>query len=88
LRLPSLKHIENCRDPKKELQRVLRAASGKSPQRLKRFDVRAAMARVVDHISDFKPLRKLSAFQSLESDLAALCKRDWKSAPSNSQYLG
>lgn len=78
LRLPSLKRIEKCTNPKKELQRVLRAATEHSPQRLKRFNTEAAMARVVGHISDFKLLRKLSAFQSLESDLAALRARGWK----------
>jgi hypothetical protein len=78
LKLPSFKRIEKCADPKKELQRVLRAASEHSPQRLKTFNTEAAMARVVDHISDFKLLRKLSAFQSLESDLAALRARNWK----------
>jgi hypothetical protein len=88
LGLPTHKNIENCGNAKEELERALRAASERSPQRLKRFDIQTAKARVVDHISDFTLLRKLSAFQSLESDLAALCKRDWKSAPSNSQYLG
>jgi hypothetical protein len=78
LELPPIQRIERCPDPKGELRRVLRAASGYSPQRLKRFDTEAAMARVVAHIADFTPLRKLSAFQSLESDLAALQARGWK----------
>jgi hypothetical protein len=78
LKLPTLKRIEKCADPKKELQRVLRTATEWSPQRLKRFDTEAAMARVVDHISDFALLRKLCAFQDLESDLKALRARGWK----------
>ena len=78
LNLPPLKRIEKCSDPKKELQRVLRLACEYSPQNLSRFDVNAATAHVVDHISDFKILRKLSAFQSLEADLAALRANGWK----------
>ena len=78
LMLPALKNIEKCADPKKELERVLRAASERSPQRLKRFDTRTAMARVVEHISDFSALRTLSAFQNLESDLATLRANGWK----------
>jgi hypothetical protein len=78
LNLPPLKRIEKCFDPKKELQRVLRLACEYSPQNLSRFDVNAATAHVVDHISDFKILRKLSAFQSLEADLAALRANGWK----------
>jgi hypothetical protein len=78
LNLPSPQRIEKNSDPKKELQRVLRTATEWSPQRLKRFDTEAAMARVVDHISDFSLLRKLSAFQNLESDLAALKSGGWK----------
>lgn len=78
LKLPPLKRIEKNSDPKKELERVLRTATEWSPQRLKRFDINAAKARVVDHISNFSLLRKLSAFQSLESDLAALKAGGWK----------
>ena len=78
LKLPSLKRIEKNSDPKKELERVLRTATEWSPQRLKRFDINAAKARVVDHISDFTLLRKLSAFQNMEADLAALRAKGWK----------
>jgi hypothetical protein len=78
LKLPSLKRIEKNSDPKKELERVLRTATEWSPQRLKRFDVNAAKARVVDHISNFALLRKLSAFQILEADLVALRAKGWK----------
>jgi len=78
LKLPSHKRIEKCTDPKKELQRVLRTATEWSPQRLKRFDTETAMARIAEHISDFSQLRKLTAFQRLESDLAALRARGWK----------
>ena len=76
--LPSIRNIEKCRDPKMALQRVLREASEQSPQRLKRFDIPSAIARVVDHISDFRPLRNLTAFKNLESDLAVLQARGWK----------
>jgi len=78
INLPSLKNIEKCRDPKMALQRALREASEQSPQRLKRFDIPSAIARVVDHISDFRPLRNLTAFKNLESDLAVLRARGWK----------
>lgn len=78
LRLEPLKSIEKCSDPKKELERALRAARGWNPQRLKRFDTRAAMARVVEYIADFSPLRSLSAFRALEEDLAALKQNGWR----------
>lgn len=78
LKLPSLKRIEKNSDPKKELHRVLRTATEWSPQRLKRFDTEAAKAQVVNHISNFALLRKLSAFQDLEADLAALRVKGWK----------
>lgn len=79
LNLPALKLIEKCADAKKELERVLRTATEhSSPRRLKRFNIGAAKARVVDHITDFRPLRKLSAFQELEADLKALRARGWK----------
>lgn len=78
LRLPTLRRIEKCPDSKKELHRVLRAATEYSSQRLKRFNTEAAVASVVNHISDFRLLRKLSAFQNLEFDLAALRAKGWK----------
>lgn len=79
LKLPSLKNLESCTNPKKELRRVLRSASEWSVQRLKRFDTDAATARVVDYIPNFERLRKLSAFQNLETDLRKLRSNNWKS---------
>ena len=67
LDLPKLKDVEGLTDPKSTLQNVLRSASGLTGRRLRAFSPRARL--VADNITDFVSLRRLSAFQRLESDV-------------------
>ena len=67
LNLPRLREIEGLPDPKNTLHTVLRCASGLTGRRLKAFSPRARL--VANYISDFSLLRRLPAFQRLETDL-------------------
>ncbi len=69
LDLPPKNSLERIADPKTALYDALRLASGLTGRHLRRFDVRVAAYRVSELISDYSPLRGLSAFDSLEADL-------------------
>jgi len=81
LRLPELRRVEGIPDPKTELYNLIRIASGLAGRRLKRLKVRAlsSMAsQVSSYIEDFSPLRTLSAFRRLETDLrGAVNDQNW-----------
>ena len=82
LELPNLRVVESLPDPKLVLRDCLRIASELSGRRLDRFrrDESQAARRVADYIEDFSPLRRLSAFQRLEDDVAqALANNGWSS---------
>lgn len=61
---------ESLPDPKAKLNELLRAASEKHGRRLDKFRQEEAKRRVLvaERITDFSPLRQLSAFQQLERD--------------------
>ena len=69
LDLTPINRLETLPDPKTELHESLKQASNLSPRRLKRFPVHQRAHRVAEFIEDFSPLRALSAFSALESDL-------------------
>lgn len=71
LELPKLSRLEDLPDPKENLENLLIQASGHSGRDLKKFrqNLGHHKARVVDHVSDFSPLRHLSAFQALEEGI-------------------
>jgi hypothetical protein len=69
LRMPELRRIEDLADPKAELHNLLRIASGLSGRRLRKLNVRKFAIQVTGYIEDFSPLRSLSAFQYLETQL-------------------
>ena len=69
LDLPKLTSCEDLADPKKRLHRCLRVATEKRGRHLKKFNVDSAIHRVAELIPDFSPLRRLPAFQRLESEL-------------------
>ena len=78
LSLPPSKRIEQLNDPKETLKELLVTASGfSSGRRLDKFKAGLSEApyRVSDLIDDYNPLRHLSAFQAMESDLTALLQR-------------
>jgi predicted RNA-binding protein len=77
LNIPDLSVIEKIPDPKVVLFDVLREASGLTGRRLKRFNMAECRIRVTDLVSDFSPLRKLSAFKRLERDVSKLKQNGW-----------
>ncbi len=79
LPLPDLARVEQLPDPKNELYKLLRSASGLTGRRLKGFPVRERAQRVAELIDDFTPLRALSAFNELESELEQVVQaQDWR----------
>jgi hypothetical protein len=67
--LPHLNKIERLPNPKRILYDLLRKASGLSGRRLSRLQVNSYAPRVSEFINSFAPLRALSAFNALESDI-------------------
>ncbi len=72
LDLPSLARLEDLPDPKAMLHEWLREASGLSGRRRREVPVDQYAARIPEVISDFAPLRRLAAFQALETAVARL----------------
>jgi hypothetical protein len=68
LSLPPLRRLEDQPDPKTLLHELLAAACELRGRRLKRFRGERTWrgVRVADYISDFSPLRQLSAFRAFE----------------------
>jgi hypothetical protein len=69
LDLPLLRELESLPDPKAMLHDRLRRASGLGGRRLGTFPVGQRARRVAELIDDFSPLRALTAFSALESDV-------------------
>ncbi len=69
LLLPHFTRLEDQPDPKESLYELLRTASGLVGRRLKKLSVPRCAYRVSEFISDFSPLRRLPAFQHLESEV-------------------
>jgi hypothetical protein len=77
LAVPAWSRIEREPNPKRVLSDLLRQASELGSTRLKKFkkrEVPSSVHRVAELIEDFSPLRQLTAFQSLESELLAVLK--------------
>jgi Domain of unknown function (DUF4276) len=74
LTIPAWSQIEREPDPKEVLFDLLRQASELRSTRLKKFKVPPKVHRLAELIEDFSPLRQLTAFQSLESELLAVLK--------------
>lgn len=72
LPFPPLLRLEEVSDPKELLHELLYQASGLRPGRLSRFNPAARAHRLAELIEDFSPLRRLAAFQALETELTAL----------------
>ena len=66
---PPLSRIESLPDPKNELYRLLRDASGLHGRRLKKFRPEKLARLVPENMRTFEPLRTLLAFQRLERDV-------------------
>jgi len=69
LELPKIRDIEAIADPKGILNEKLIIASGRVGRRLRKFNISHSVTLIAEYIEDFTPLRKLRAFQELESDI-------------------
>ena len=69
LSLPPINQLESLPDPKTKLHNSLKQASNLKGRHLKGFPVSEYARRVTEFIQDFSPLRALSAFAALESEL-------------------
>jgi hypothetical protein len=74
LMIPGLSEIERIPNPKDILFEILREASELTGRRLKKFNMSEARIRITELISDFSPLRKLTAFRKLENDVSNILK--------------
>lgn len=69
LNLPPPRRIEALPDPKEVLYQSLKAASGLSGRRLKRFRPEQRAHFVPRYMTDFRILRQLHAFKRMEEDI-------------------
>lgn len=76
LSLPKIAELERMPDPKEHLYAQLRIASGLRGHRLKRFSPAGSVRRIAERLETFVPLRPLSAFQALESDIADVVREN------------
>lgn len=76
--LPRLATLEALPDPKALLYQLLSVAADLPKRRRRNDDPTRQSRRVADRIDDFSPLRSLSAFQRLETEVEQLCQaRGW-----------
>ena len=79
LAMPPVQQLERLPDSKKTLHDLLRAASGHTGRRQKRFRVEQAVHRLAQGIQDYTPLRQLSAFRALEEETERiLVQKGWR----------
>ena len=71
LEIPKIGRLESIPDPKSVLFEKLKLASELPSGRLHKFKPEYCRHRVAELISDFSPLRSLSAFTQFENDLIA-----------------
>ena len=74
LQLPNIHRLETLPDPKDTLHGLLSQASGLTGRRLKQFSANECVHRLAEIINDFSPLRALSAFQALETEIQQVVK--------------
>ena len=75
LDLPPAHRWERLPDPKRVLHEALRTANGTRGRRAKSFRPGRAAHRLADLITDWTPLRTLSAFAQLEADTRKALER-------------
>jgi hypothetical protein len=68
LNLPRVNRWEALPNPKEVLHVALRAASGATGRKAKKFPPAQAVHRLAALVTDWSPLRALPAFQRLEND--------------------
>lgn len=77
LEMPAVKQIESLPDPKELLFDLLRNASELTGRRLDKLRPHQLRWNVAMHMSDFAPLRRLTAFAALEAEIEAFVEA-WK----------
>jgi hypothetical protein len=78
LDLPPLSDLEYELDPKRLLHELLTVASEFTGRRKRSFNPKTKVRLVARRLNDFSPLRKLSAFCTLESDINRIIKaNEW-----------
>lgn len=75
LNLPRMNTVESLPHPKQHLAQLLQQASGLSARRRDSFNTAQAARRLAALVSDFSPLRELSAFQCVEADVAHVVRK-------------
>jgi hypothetical protein len=82
LSMPLVERLEEIPDPKEVLYRLFYHACGLRSGRLRRFQPSARVHRLAELIEDFSPLRRLAAFQALETEIATLVTtQGWSTEP-------
>jgi hypothetical protein len=71
LNLPAVNRWEDLANPKAVLHAALKAASGTTGRRARNFRPDRAAHRLAELVTDWSPLRRLTAFQRLEADTRA-----------------
>ena len=71
LNLPDRARWERLADPKAALHSALRTANGATGRRARNFRPERAAHRLAELVTDWSPLRGLTAFQRLETDTRA-----------------
>jgi hypothetical protein len=85
LSIPPLSNLEQKPDPKRLLHELLITASEFSGRRRKSFDPKTKVHLVARSLDDFSPLRQLSAFRALESDVQRIVKEKGWNSPAEMQ---
>jgi hypothetical protein len=67
--LPPVSKVEDLPDPKAVLNEALLRATDKPVRRLRKFRTGQALQRLAELIQDYSPLRRASAFNTLEQEL-------------------
>jgi hypothetical protein len=75
LEMPAIGNIESITDPKVQLYDLLKEASELKGRRLKKFRPDKHVHLIAENISDFLPLRQLSAFQRLEAEISEIVNK-------------
>ena len=69
LSLPSLQRIEKLPNPKADLHKLIKQTSNLQGRKLAKLKIPQRVHLIADNITDFSPLRQLSAFRKLETDI-------------------
>jgi hypothetical protein len=78
LNVPPISSLEDKPDPKQLLHDLLITASELTGRRRKSFNPQEKVRLVARHLEDFSPLRRLSAFRDLETEVQQLIfNRGW-----------